>query len=264
MNSTRALFFDIDHTLFSHTTHSVPASAYRALRALKSRGCKIAICTSRVKEELIDLPQELMDLMDGMVCAQGAVIYEANQVIQTLTIDPEDVKAVIQFCRDNQLVIRWAGKHGENCHDQHYTQEVSDLFYHLYRMRPDRKEWNGEECVNIIFYSQDDEMIEKIKPCVTHSHLMVMHFANEVTHAQATKGNGMLQLARHWGYAQEETVAFGDGYNDVNMLESAGVGIAMGNGCQAAKDAADYVAEDIDHDAIYKACQHFGWIDKED
>ena len=45
MSKARAVFFDIDHTLFSHTLHDVPASAYTALEKLKQNGSQIALCT---------------------------------------------------------------------------------------------------------------------------------------------------------------------------------------------------------------------------
>ena len=92
---------------------------------------------------------------------------------------------------------------------------------------------------------------------------MVMHFANEVTAADANKASGMLELAAHWGFDESQTVAFGDGYNDVEMIRRAGLGIAMGNGCDEAKQAADYVSDDIDRDGVYKACLHFGLIEEE-
>ena len=52
----------------------------------------------------------------------------------------------------------------------------------------------------------------------------------------------------------------GDGGNDVTMLEYAGIGVAMGNACDAAKAAADYVTDDITADGLAKALAHFGLI----
>lgn len=58
----------------------------------------------------------------------------------------------------------------------------------------------------------------------------------------------------------EQSIAFGDGGNDVTMLEYAGIGVAMGNACDAAKAAADYVTDDITADGLAKALAHFGLI----
>ena len=57
-----------------------------------------------------------------------------------------------------------------------------------------------------------------------------------------------------------DAIAFGVGGNDVAMVHFVGLGVAMGNACDAAKAAADYVTADIDKDGIAKALQHFGLL----
>ena len=202
-------------------------------------------------------------MLDGIVCAQGGVIIDHGQIIAAKIIDEGDAERVIDYCRRNELVIRYSGVHGENSHDQHYTQEISDLFYFLYKMRPGQTLWKHQPLVNIIFYTKDAVHVDAIRALLEHSHLMVMHFANEVTADDANKASGMLELAAHWGFDAAQTVAFGDGYNDVEMIRRAGLGVAMGNGCDEAKQAADYVADDVDRDGIYKTCLHFGLIEEE-
>ena len=55
-------------------------------------------------------------------------------------------------------------------------------------------------------------------------------------------------------------VVFGDGKNDVDMLTHAGFGVAMGNACEEAKAAADYVTDDVDENGIFNALRHFNVI----
>ena len=66
--------------------------------------------------------------------------------------------------------------------------------------------------------------------------------------------------AAHFGFANGETMAFGDGGNDVAMLRAAGAGVAMGNACDEALAAADYVTASVDDDGIRRALEHFGVI----
>ena len=61
--------------------------------------------------------------------------------------------------------------------------------------------------------------------------------------------------------SREETAAFGDADNDLEMLEYAGLGIAMGNATENLKARADYVTKDIDEDGLLQAAEHFGWLD---
>jgi hydroxymethylpyrimidine pyrophosphatase-like HAD family hydrolase len=64
----------------------------------------------------------------------------------------------------------------------------------------------------------------------------------------------------HYGFRLNETMAFGDGQNDIDMIRFVGTGISMGNGIDALKKAADYVTTDIDDDGIANGLRHFGLI----
>ena len=64
-------------------------------------------------------------------------------------------------------------------------------------------------------------------------------------------------MAARFGIGIEETMAFGDGGNDVAMLRRAGIGVAMGNANDAVKSQADYVTTSVDEDGVLRALQHF-------
>lgn len=70
-----------------------------------------------------------------------------------------------------------------------------------------------------------------------------LHNNIEVNAAGVDKGNALLWLAQYLGIAPEETMAFGDGNNDITLLEKAGTGVAMKNGIEEVKHAADRITE---------------------
>ena len=72
----------------------------------------------------------------------------------------------------------------------------------------------------------------------------------EVNMPAATKGSGLMQLAQILGLDRGQVMAFGDGGNDVSMLQSAGVGVAMGNACDEAKAAAACVGPTNNEDGV--------------
>ena len=69
------------------------------------------------------------------------------------------------------------------------------------------------------------------------------------------KASGIDHVCRHYGFQPSETMAFGDGGNDIEMLRHAGIGVAMGNASDEVKAAADYVTESVDDDGVAKALQ---------
>ena len=72
----------------------------------------------------------------------------------------------------------------------------------------------------------------------------------ELNHREATKGNGLLSLAKELGLMRMQTMAFGDGENDISMLKAAGAGVAMGNASEIVKQAADLVTKTNDEDGV--------------
>ena len=74
------------------------------------------------------------------------------------------------------------------------------------------------------------------------------------------KDVGIKHFIERYGIERDDTMAFGDGENDIRMLKYAGVGVALGNAKEEVKRIADYVTADIDDDGVEKALKHFGLI----
>ena len=72
------------------------------------------------------------------------------------------------------------------------------------------------------------------------------------------KAQGIERFLKHYGWDRSQAISFGDGGNDVDMLEYTGIGVAMGNATEEPKRVADYVTDDVDHDGIMNALRHFG------
>ncbi len=265
MNSeaVRVLFFDIDGTTYQHNIHDNPASTKKALQALKRRGYRLAICTSRTLDETVALPTDFLSCMDGMITGGGAVIYDQGKAVAVTEIDEQDTKAAIAYLDEKKIVYRWNTADGE-CHLNTDSPEHSDIFYYLYLMRPSVQKWEGQRLINLLLYFHNDQEVEDLRRLLPNSFVLQLQRACEITGQGINKEAAMLQLAKHWGFDQSATAAFGDGFNDVGMLQTAQIGIAMGNGCEPAKEAADYITAPIEEDGLAKACLHFGWITEDD
>jgi hypothetical protein len=98
------------------------------------------------------------------------------------------------------------------------------------------------------------EMDAPVAELLPHCRLPRWHpyFTDIVAHDNS-KAHGMEAICQHYGIRQEETLAFGDGANDIEMLEWAGIGVAMGNAADIVKAHADRVTTDVDHEGIETA-----------
>ncbi len=67
-------------------------------------------------------------------------------------------------------------------------------------------------------------------------------------------------MIERYGIRQDEIMAFGDGENDIDMIEFAGIGVAMGNADEEVKQRADYVTDNVNRDGVRKALEHFGML----
>lgn len=72
----------------------------------------------------------------------------------------------------------------------------------------------------------------------------------EINQTHANKGEALQALAAYLGVDMENTMAIGDGLNDISMIKAAGLGVAMANGTQLCKDKADYVTLTNDNDGV--------------
>ena len=118
--------------------------------------------------------------------------------------------------------------------------------------------------VEKLFYNRSNFTIDYVKEYLgDYFHVELSSFdtndkySGEITVEGVNKATGMEYVLKHYGLTQADSVAFGDGPNDLDMLSYANLGIAMGNAIADAKEAADYVTDDIYHDGIYKAMKKF-------
>ena len=72
--------------------------------------------------------------------------------------------------------------------------------------------------------------------------------------ANGGKGNAVNAVLKYYGFSKEEAIGFGDGQNDIEMLEAVGTGVAMGNAKYEVKERADVVCKSVEEDGVYYYC----------
>ena len=120
-----------------------------------------------------------------------------------------------------------------------------------------------KETATKLIYIDEHEKLQEIKPEIEKIMPgdLIVFFSKpnflEFTNKKATKGEAVKFLANHFGIKKEEVIAIGDTYNDISMIEYAGLGVCMGNGAESVKDIADYVTLSNEEDGVAHVIERF-------
>ncbi|MBQ6479280.1 MAG: HAD family phosphatase [Erysipelotrichaceae bacterium] len=255
----RMFSFDLDSTLFDHKFCHISDLTIKALKALKAKDKILCLNTSRSYEELYNIPDEVLDLMDDLCLLDGAYIRNRSGC-DIAYLKPENVRKIVSFMDEHGITYRYCTDDGKGYLNQH-DEDKEALFYRLYKMVPEIKKYDGEKVVQFLYYATG-ELREQVIALAEEESCFLLNFGGEISPAGTSKGGGMLKIAEKYGISRKNICAYGDSYNDIDMLQKAGLGIAMGNGQRECKNAADYIAEDISEEGFYKSLLHFGFIEE--
>lgn len=262
----KALFFDIDGTLVSFKTHQIPSSTLEALERAREKGISIFISTGRPKVLITVLGQmEERGLIDGYITMNGAYCFVGDQVVGKQFMDADNAAYIMRYCEERNIPCIVVGEH-DICTCQ-ANEAYRDLFFNRLKAGFDIPETTTREVLAqggevlqltaFITSEQEEEVSQKVNQ-VEYGR-WTKEFA-DITPKGVTKQHGMDVVCGHFGIKLEETMSFGDGGNDIPMLRHAGVGVAMGNAVDAAKEVADYVTTSVDEDGVALALHHYGVI----
>ena len=255
----KAVFFDIDGTLMSLKTRTVPASALETLKALKQKGIRLFIATGRAKDGLKVLggfPFDGYITLNGQFCytGDGEVIYENTILPEDLAILKEELAEHPFPCgyvlRDTK-VFNFRDERVDEVHaitgnDAHPAGDTSHI-----------EEQPVYQVMAFISEDEEKELLKKMTHCTAARWYPTFC---DLSPLGGTKVKGIDCFLAHYGIGLQETMAFGDGGNDLQMLEHVQFAVAMENGDPSLKSIADYVTDDPDHDGIRNACIHYGLL----
>lgn len=261
---TKALFFDIDGTLVSFGTHTIPTSTLEAISAARAKGLKIFIATGRPKVIINNLaPLQERGLIDGYITMNGGYCFVDDEVIYKSAIPKDEVETMARLSRENGFPCIFVQEHTISvCQPNALVNEIFHEYLHVDTLPVKSfEEATDGEIYQMTPFITDEEEVE-IAPLIPNCELgRWFHAFTDVTAKGNTKQRGIDEMIRHFGIQLEETMAFGDGGNDISMLRHAAIGVAMGNAKEEIKEVADYVTDSVDEDGIRNALQHFGIIE---
>lgn len=283
---SRLLFFDIDGTLVGFD-QKMPASTREALFRAKERGHRLFLCTGRCRTQIY--PWLLSDYpFDGLVMCAGANVYVGDEQIFHRTFGPGRMKALLGFLEEAkasylvqneygvtmtrrclqseaEIMSGFLGSHVDGSDYQAAFEKV------LGRMQVDdtlaTEPEKFPDIETVIYHGSPltvAEMQRKFEPLgikITEASIQKPSpYDGEVTVLGVTKREGMQAVEQYYGLTRADTIAFGDGANDLQMLEYAGIGVCMGDGAESAKARADLVTDALAEDGLLHAMERLGLV----
>lgn len=259
----KALFLDIDGTLVSFLTHEVPTSTVEALATAKAAGHRIFIATGRPRVLINNLEVlQRQNLIDGYITMNGAYCFVGNDIVYKSAIPAADVRRLCQYCHERNIPCIVVNE--RNLCVCQPDERVHRIFIEYLRVTAPMPTTTVDEAINgqdvfqlTPFITVPEE--QEIAPHLPHCEIGRWHPAfADITAKGNTKQKGIDEICRYFHIRLEDTIAIGDGGNDIPMLHHAGTSVAMGNATNEVKSAATYVTTSVDEDGIAHALRHLG------
>lgn len=255
MKDIKIIFFDIDGTLIALDKEDMSEKTKETLRKLRENGIKICIATGRGPLALPHFKDVEFDLF---LTYNGSYSYDAQgNTIFSNAISADDVQRLIQNTQkiDHPVAVATKDRVAANGKDddleeyfafgnQDIDAAISDDFAQV-----------AKEDVYQLMISAKEEDYDSILDGVKGAAITAWwERAVDIIPANGGKGMAIEHVLKYYGYDRSQAMAFGDGNNDIAMIQAVGTGVAMENASQDLKAAADTFCPDVAEDGVYQYC----------
>lgn len=256
----KAVFFDIDGTLYNSDINYINESSLQAIRQLHDQGILVGVCTGRSRKEIRSIPREILTLpFDVFITSGGTCSYfkdgrrlhhtyfTKEQVEKVMSFkEAGDFDLDIGFLDDTDSGILWE------------CGEMGKINFDWYRLPiPAIREPDYTTVCHFMlavsekYHSLADPYLEGL------SYFSSSPYSIDIYPPNVHKAYGIKKAIKAFGITMDEVMAFGDDVNDIEMLEEVGLGIAMGNGSEFAKKSAKFVTKTMQEDGILYALKKY-------
>lgn len=277
----KIIFLDVDGTLIDYEA-KLPQSAAKAVDQARANGHKVYICTGCSKAEI---EQRHLCELDGMIGGNGAYVEDHDQVVMHQGLSKEDVKHIVDWCNQRGLGFYLEANSGMYANDYFMEQGPETMmkyvqgkganlekakeasktimkdFIHLSNDELYRSDVNK---ISFILKTYQDHLDSKIE----FPHLIAntwggkgeLALYGDLGPTGITKRHAIEVLLDYLGADAKDTISFGDAKIDLSMFECCAYNVAMGNGGEEIKEAADYITSDVNDDGLYNAFKYLKLI----
>ena len=270
MSKYKLLAIDMDGTALTSQKKISPRTN-AAVNDLLKRGVHVVASTGRGIDELSDYTEEFR-LMNYGILISGGLVYDffKRTPVTIHPVDEETMFKLIDFGTEERAMIHLLTLHSSVAREddiQHMDAFDMSIYFNMFNricLRVDDfKEYirtHPGEVIKVNLYHRDRASRDRNFERMSKFDLTISFTERnnlEASPRGITKASGLEELCKFLGIDITDTVAIGDGHNDVEILQAAGVGVAMGNARDDIKQLADFVTADNDHDGVAVAIEKF-------
>lgn len=254
----KIVFFDIDGTLLDFNKE-LPESTRAAIKTLKENGVYVAIATGRAPFMIEEIRKELD--IDSFVCFNGQYVVFEDEIIYRNPLSKDKLHNLLEHTKEKQVPVVLMNEHGART-TVPYSKHIEDSLRSFKLKHPefDAEYHHHNDIFQSLLYCSEQEEKE-----YTHEHKDLKFIrwhpiCMDVVPFGGSKAIGINEFIKRAQFQLENVYAFGDGLNDIEMLQTVGTGIAMGNAEKELLKHADVVTTAVDEDGIYNGLVKVGLI----
>lgn len=261
---------DIDETLVDDLK-VVPMRNREAIAAAEAKGVKVILATGRGPYELNEIPAQAGVTAEDrfLICCNGAIILRASdrKIVDSSGISFKHAKAVFDYAYKNDLqcfIYALDKKYAINLDpiekSNEYTNDTK-----VVEVEGDNIDFlEGEIILKALLKNTDIDYLHSLEvdiAAITDYDVEIAYSSDmymEINAKGVDKGIALTKVCDHYGIGIENTLAVGDNYNDVAMIETAGLGVAVANAHLQVKEVADVVTNSTNNEgAVGEAIERF-------
>ncbi|MCR2813279.1 HAD family hydrolase [Microbacterium sp. zg.Y1084] len=279
MTIPRIAFLDVDGTILDHG-RDIAASTIEAVRAARGAGCLVFLCTGRSSG---DIDARVLEIgFDGAITNGGAYATAGDEVIVADPMPRDAVERLVAYFEERGILYflqtdatvyaspeaqaATAAFMEQALSIHHDADEPQTAPQGIPRFH-DLADINLDHVAKAVFLGDDPGTVGRAQQdlgdrfhVVPGSMPLPGGTNGEIGMRGTTKGSAIQRVLERLGIDAAESIGIGDSWNDVEMFEVCGVGIAMGNAEEALKARADEVTTSIHHDGVYRAFVRHGLV----
>jgi len=267
MSDYKVLALDLDGTLMTNEKKIAPA-VKAAIYRMRDAGYHVVLASGRPTPGMYHVADELeMKKYGGYILSfnGGSIMnYQTGEIVYSQMVPSRLVEEIKEYAEEMHCSILTYkdGKIITNAADDKYVQK--EAFITRMTVIEPLDFWEEIDCpVNKFLITAEPDRAKEIVYDMAdefYGRLNIFRsepFFIEVCPLGIDKGRSLSKLLEILGYTREQLVACGDGYNDLTMIEYAGLGVAMENGCEEVKSKADYICPSNENDGIAHVIEKF-------